>query len=231
MASLSVRLPVRHRDHLGAEHPHPGHVQRLPLGVLLAHVDDAVQAEQRARGRGGHAVLAGPGLGDHPLLAHPLGEQRLAEHIVDLVRAGVGQVLALEQHPAPAGLGREPGRLGEQRGPAGVPGEQGGELGLERRVGLGRRGTRRSVRPGPTSAPRARAGRRTGRSARSHRASAPAPARDAAPGAGRRWSGHPRSPRSAGCEPAVTRSATADRGSLPVTRLSPTSTASAPAAA
>src|SRR5690349_24576828 len=43
--------------------------------------------------------------------------------------------------------------------------------------------------------------------------------------------GHGRSPRSAGWEPAVTRSATAERGSLPVTRLSPTSTASAPAAA
>ena len=43
--------------------------------------------------------------------------------------------------------------------------------------------------------------------------------------------GHPRSPRSAGCEPAVTRSATAQRGSFSVTRLSPTSTASAPDAA
>ena len=41
----------------------------------------------------------------------------------------------------------------------------------------------------------------------------------------------PLSPRSAGCAPAVTRSATALRGSLPVTRLSPTRTASAPAAA
>ena len=109
------------RDDLGAEHAHPGHVQRLPPGVLLAHVDHAVQAEQRARGRGGHAVLAGAGLGDHPGLAHPLGEQHLAEHVVDLVGAGVGEVLALEQHPRAARAPR-PNRLASvtRRRPGGV---------------------------------------------------------------------------------------------------------------
>ena len=55
--------------------------------------------EQGGRGGGGHAVLAGAGLGDEAGLAHPLGEQRLAEHVVDLVRAGVVEVLALEQQP------------------------------------------------------------------------------------------------------------------------------------
>ncbi len=42
------------------------------------------------------AVLAGAGLGDDARLAHALGEQDLAEAIVDLVRAGVVQLLALE---------------------------------------------------------------------------------------------------------------------------------------
>ena len=70
IASLSVRLPAVTGDDLGAEQPHPGHVERLPAGVLLAHVDDALQAEQRGRGRGGDAVLAGAGLGDDPGLAH-----------------------------------------------------------------------------------------------------------------------------------------------------------------
>jgi hypothetical protein len=59
---------------------------------------------QRGRGGRGHAVLAGAGLGDHPGLAHPLGEQRLAQHVVDLVRAGVVEVLALEQDPRAAGV-------------------------------------------------------------------------------------------------------------------------------
>ena len=51
-----------------------------------------------ARGRGGgrHAVLARARLGDDALLAHAPGEKDLADGVVDLVRAGVGQVLALE---------------------------------------------------------------------------------------------------------------------------------------
>ena len=68
----------------------------LPLDVGGAHVDDAGKAEaRRDRGRG-DAVLAGAGLGDDARLAHALGEQDLAEAVVDLVRAGVVQVLALE---------------------------------------------------------------------------------------------------------------------------------------
>ena len=67
------------RDDRRAEQLHPGDVERLPAGVLLAHVDHALEAEQRAGGRRRDAVLAGAGLGDDPGLAHPLGEQRLAE--------------------------------------------------------------------------------------------------------------------------------------------------------
>ena len=122
------------RDDLGAEHPHPGDVQRLPAGVFLAHVDGAVQAEQGARGGGRHAVLAGPGLRDEPGLAHPLGQQRLAEHVVDLVRPGVGEVLALEQHRAAARLLAEPLRAVQQRRAGGVAAEQPVEVGPEERV-------------------------------------------------------------------------------------------------
>src|SRR3712207_8672465 len=55
-------------------------------GVLLAHVDRAGQPHEGRRGGGRDAVLAGPGLGDDPLLADPLGQQRLAQHVVDLDR-------------------------------------------------------------------------------------------------------------------------------------------------
>ena len=55
-----------------------------------------VEAEQRARGGGRDAVLARAGLGDHASLAHVLREQHLAEHVVDLVRARVREVLALQ---------------------------------------------------------------------------------------------------------------------------------------
>ena len=60
------------RRHLGPEQPHPLDVGRLAADVLGAHVDDALEPEQRAGGRGGDAVLAGAGLGDDPRLAHPL---------------------------------------------------------------------------------------------------------------------------------------------------------------
>ena len=93
---LQRRRAGRHRADLGAERPHPEDVRALALDVLGAHVDDARQVEQGAGGGGRNTVLAGSGLGDHPGLAKPAGQQRLAQRVVDLVRAGVGEVLALE---------------------------------------------------------------------------------------------------------------------------------------
>ncbi len=69
---------------------------------------------------GGHAVLAGARLGDHSLLAHPQREQRLADRVVDLVRAGVIEVLALEPDLRPAALLAEPPGVIQRRGPADV---------------------------------------------------------------------------------------------------------------
>ena len=82
---------------LGAEQAHAEHVERLAIDVDGAHVDLALHAHQGRRGGRGDAVLAGAGLGDEPGLAHPLGQQRLTEDVVDLVRAGVVEVLPLEQ--------------------------------------------------------------------------------------------------------------------------------------
>ena len=94
---------------------------RLPAHVLGAHVDDAVEPEARADRRGRDAVLAGAGLGDDALLAEPPREHRLAERVVQLVRAGVEQVLALEVE---ALVGREALGARERRRPAGVRREQ-----------------------------------------------------------------------------------------------------------
>ncbi len=84
------------RHDLGAEQVHPFDIGTLAAHVLGAHVDDALEVEQRAGGRGRDTMLAGPRLGDHATLSHPLREQRLPDGVVDLVRAGVGEVLALE---------------------------------------------------------------------------------------------------------------------------------------
>ena len=93
---LERAAAARDAHHLRAQQTHAEDVQPLPAHVFLAHVDDALEAEQRADRGGGDAVLARAGLGDDALLAHAPGEQRLAQAVVDLVRAGVQQVLALE---------------------------------------------------------------------------------------------------------------------------------------
>ena len=88
--------PRLDRDHLSTQQPHPGDVEGLPLGVDLAHVDGAVEPEQSGGGGSRDPVLTGAGLRNHPRLTHPAGQQCLAEHIVDLVRACVVQILSLQ---------------------------------------------------------------------------------------------------------------------------------------
>jgi hypothetical protein len=84
------------RHDLRAEHLHAVDVERLALAIHRAHVDDAFHAEHGGDRRRGHAVLAGAGFGDDAGLAHAFGDEDLAERVVDLVRAGVQQVFALE---------------------------------------------------------------------------------------------------------------------------------------
>ena len=102
MASLSVLRPGLDGHHRRAQQPHPRHVERLPRGVDGTHVDDALQTQQRARGRGRHPVLPRSGLGDHPRLAHLTGQQCLTEHVVDLVGTGVVEVFSLQEDPRAA---------------------------------------------------------------------------------------------------------------------------------
>ena len=106
------------------------------MHVLGAHVDGALEPEPRGHRRHGDAVLAGTGFGDQALLAHTQREQRLPQRVVELVRAGMAQVLALEVDVRTAEVLAEPRRRVERSRPAhkGVP--MAGELELELRVGL-----------------------------------------------------------------------------------------------
>ena len=93
---LERRRAGLHGPHLGTESLHAQHVGLLPFDVARAHVHDARQPEQRRdRGRC-NAVLARAGLGYQACLAQALGEEALAQDVVDLVRACVREVLALE---------------------------------------------------------------------------------------------------------------------------------------
>jgi hypothetical protein len=89
-------ITAGHRHHLGAQQPHAADVGRLALHVHLAHVHRARQADARTGGGAGDAVLAGAGLRHDAPRAEPPRQQRLAERVVDLVRTGVREVLALE---------------------------------------------------------------------------------------------------------------------------------------
>ena len=76
-------------DDLRTQQTHPVHVQRLPDGVLFAHEHHTFHIHQCRCGGGCHTVLTGTGLGNEAGLAHLLGKERLTQHIVDLVGAGV----------------------------------------------------------------------------------------------------------------------------------------------
>src|SRR5918995_3283994 len=105
---------AENRHDLGPEELHPHDVKPLAPGVFLAHVDDALLAVEGRDGGRCDAVLARAGLGDDAFLAHPVGEQYLAQGVVDLVRPCVREVLTLEPdvRPAPP-LGQA---LGEHEG-------------------------------------------------------------------------------------------------------------------
>ena len=119
---------------LGAQQLHAEHVGLLPLDVDGAHEDLAGHVELGAHGGHRHAVLAGAGLGDDARLAHALGEQDLAEAVVDLVAAGVIELVALEVDLGAAEmLGQALGEI-ERARPAGVVRVEAGQLGV---VGLG----------------------------------------------------------------------------------------------
>ena len=82
-------------------------------------------------------MLPRTGLGDEARLAHAPSEQRLPQRVVDLVGAGVGQVLALEPDLRPTTGGGQAAGEGEGRGAPYVVAQERGELGFERRIGAG----------------------------------------------------------------------------------------------
>jgi len=116
---------------LAAEDLHLGDVGVFLLDVHLAHVDLAGDADQRAGGGQSDTMLAGTGLGDHLGLAHELGQQCLAQAMIDLVRAGVVQVFALQVNLRTTELLGQPPRMEDRARPAHIVGEQCGQFLLE----------------------------------------------------------------------------------------------------
>ena len=105
---------------LGPQELHPVDVQGLSLHIMGPHEDLALQSEVRGEGRRGNTVLSRTGLRDHPGLAHPLRQEALADDVVDLMGAGVVQVLPLEVHLGTPKVPGHPVGVVEHRRPSGV---------------------------------------------------------------------------------------------------------------
>ncbi len=89
----------------------------------------------RTHGCGGHTVLAGTRLRDDTRFAHPPRQQYLPYRVVDLVRAGVAEILALEVDAGSAGHLSQARQVGEWRWPTDVLPKQRVELLPERWIG------------------------------------------------------------------------------------------------
>lgn len=114
------------RHYLRAQQPHPINVQCLPLGILLPHENHALHAHEGGGGGGGHAMLSCAGFGDEAGLAHPLGQQCLPQYVVDLVSAGVVEILPLEIDLCAAEIRRDLACIVQAAGAACVIVQQGG---------------------------------------------------------------------------------------------------------
>ena len=136
IASFSVLVPDCNGTHLRAKHFHAEHVGLLPLEVHRAHIDDAVQPEARAERGCRNAMHARAGLGDDAFLAHAARNHDLAEHVVDLVRPGVIELLALEINLRAAQMRGQPLGKIERRRPPHVIRQIAVHLLLEGRVGF-----------------------------------------------------------------------------------------------
>ena len=121
-------------DDLGTQQAHPVDVQGLPFGVFLSHEHHALHAQQGGGGGGGDTVLACAGLGDKAGLAHLFGKQCLPEDVVDLMCAGVVQILALEVDLCAAEILGHLFGVVQAAGAACVFVEQLGEFAVELRV-------------------------------------------------------------------------------------------------
>ena len=124
----------RDRPDLGTQELHAKDVWLLASDVFFAHVDDALKPEAGTGGCGGHPVLTGARLGDDPTLAHPDGQQGLAQRVVDFVRSGMVEVFTLQIDLCPADLfGQLLGEV-QWRRPSDIVTAKLFELGLKRLI-------------------------------------------------------------------------------------------------
>lgn len=95
-------------DNSTTKHLDPEDVQLLPPHILSTHENVTLHAKLGADGGGGDTVLTGTSLGDNSSLAQSLGEENLANGIVNLVRTSMVEIFPLEPNPRTAHLLGQP---------------------------------------------------------------------------------------------------------------------------
>ncbi len=93
---LKRRRTGLYGNHLCAQQAHTIYIEGLSNGILLPHKNHTFHPHKRGSRGCGDTVLSGSGLGNQTTLAHLLRKQRLPQHVVDLMRAGVVKILPLE---------------------------------------------------------------------------------------------------------------------------------------
>ena len=121
----------------GPEEPHANDVETLALHVDGAHVNDTLHPESGRDGGGGDTMLPGPGLGNDAFFTETFRENDLAESIIDLVRAGVEEVFALQVDAGTTEHFRPAFRKVKGSFPSAKFGEEAIELFLKDRISLG----------------------------------------------------------------------------------------------
>ncbi len=84
------------RHDFRAQNFHAKNIGSLAADVFFAHEYFAFHAEKRRDGGCRHAMLSCAGFGNDFLFAHSAGQKRLSQRIVDFMRTGMIQILALE---------------------------------------------------------------------------------------------------------------------------------------
>ncbi|MPM86936.1 hypothetical protein SDC9_134029 [bioreactor metagenome] len=120
-----------HRMNRCTKKTHPVDIQSLPLTIDTPHEHFALQAQQGGNGGGSHTMLSGSCFSNDAFLAHIFRQQALSEHIVDLMRACMVQILALEVDVGTAQVTAHIRCIGQQAWPPGIVGIQLGQFCLE----------------------------------------------------------------------------------------------------
>ena len=102
----------------GSQQFHPEYVHGLAPYIFGAHIDDTLEAKPGGNRGSGHAVLACAGFSNDAGFPHPLRQQGLAHRVIDLMGAGMIQVLALQVDLGAGQLAAPPVRVIQGRRPA-----------------------------------------------------------------------------------------------------------------